>query len=334
MAFTQAVAVVMQQMRYVQAQGQGGDGEQGGAGGRDHGPRRKIDTKMMRIRDFSGETAHWEAWVHSFKSAIRSGCPAALQTMEEVEKSSYDGTDDNLDDVEDVDKISGELYDILSQYCTGEALSVIKGVTSFESFLAWQKLHRKYNPKTMARAIRLMTDVTGPKQVKEIREVEAAITAWETRVRKLESEFGDSLTSTMKIAIVTGMMPTSIQDYVYTNVDGQTEYLAVVARIKAWAENKAAMMSGPVPMDVGEVHGGQWAAETEDWEGLDVQAVGAGDAVPSLRRVGAHGPRVPDESRKVQRDREGLWRLWRFQGQGQGHVEGRSRQGFRRRKGR
>ena len=171
MAVTQAV-VVMQQMGYAQVPGQGGDGGQAGAGGRDHGPRRKIDTKMMRIRDFRGETAHWEAWVHSFKSAIRSACPAALQTMEEVEKSSYDGTDDNLD----VDKISGELYDILSQYCT--ALSVIKGVTSFEGFLAWQKLHRKYNPKTVARAVRLMTDVTGPKQVKEIREVEAAITAW------------------------------------------------------------------------------------------------------------------------------------------------------------
>ena len=69
--------------------------------------------------------------------------------MEEVEKSSYDGTDDNLDEVEEVGKMSGELYDILSQYCTGEALSVIKGVTSFEGFLVWQKFHRKKYCKTM-----------------------------------------------------------------------------------------------------------------------------------------------------------------------------------------
>ena len=116
-----------------------------------------------------------------------------------------------------------------------------------------------------------MTDVTGPKQVKEIREVEAAITAWETRVRKLESEFGESLTSTMKIAIVTGMMPTSIQHYVYTNVDGQTEYPAVVARIKTWAENKAAMMNGPFPMEIGEV---QWEEYNDEWEDAEVQAVG------------------------------------------------------------
>ena len=164
-----------------------------------------------------------------------------------------------------------ELYDILSQYCTGEALSVIKGVTSFEGFLAWQKLHRKYNPKTMARTIRLMTDVAGPKQVKEIWEVEAAITAWETRVQKLESEFGESLTTTMKIAIFAGMMPTSIQDYVYTNVDGQTEYPAVAARIKTWAENKAAMMNGPVPMEIGEV---QWEKYNDEWEDAEVQVMG------------------------------------------------------------
>ena len=119
----------------------------------------------------------------------------------------------------------------------------------------------------MVRAIRLMRDVTGPKQVKEIREVEAAITAWETRVRKLESEFGESLNSTMKIAIVTGMMPTSIQDYAHTNVDGQTEYPAVVARIRTWA----AMMNGPVPMEVGEV---QCEGYNDEWEDAEVQAVG------------------------------------------------------------
>ena len=80
----------------------------------------------------------------------------------------------------------------------------------------------------------------------------------------------------MKTAIVTGMMPASIQDFVYTNVDDTTRYQAVVDKLRSWAGNKLAMMSGPVPMDVGEVHGEQWAAETEDWEGMDVQAVGAG----------------------------------------------------------
>ena len=56
-----------------------------------------------------------------------------------------------------------------------------------------------------------------------------------------------------------------------TNVDGHTEYPAVVARIKTWAENKAAMMNGPFPMEIGEV---QWEEYNDEWEDAEVQAVG------------------------------------------------------------
>ena len=124
-----------------------------------------IDTKAVRIRDFDGTPSSWEGWAHSFKSAIRSTCPEALAMMEEAEKSITDATDEvlELDKFKDVDKISAEMYNILSQYCTGEALTMVKSVTTFEGFLAWQKIFKKYNPKTMARAIRLMTEVASPK---------------------------------------------------------------------------------------------------------------------------------------------------------------------------
>ena len=44
-----------------------------------------IDVKAVRIKDFEGEPSRWEAWAHSFKSAIRAVCPDALEAMEEVE---------------------------------------------------------------------------------------------------------------------------------------------------------------------------------------------------------------------------------------------------------
>ena len=56
-----------------------------------------------------------------------------------------------------------------------------------------------------------------------------------------------------------------------------------VDKLRSWAGNKLAMMSGPVPMYVGEVHDKQCAAETEDWEGMDVQAV---EAVTQCHRCG------------------------------------------------
>ena len=274
----QTVATALQQVGASQGQTNqqgsigvgGGQGQAMGGGG----GRRLIDTKAVKIRDFDGSQSTWEPWVHSFKSAMRSACPEILKAMEEAEKTSLDAKDENFEEYDDVARMSSELYNVLSQYCTGEALTVVKGVTTFEGLWAWQKLHRKFNPKTMARAIRLMTEVAGPRPVKDIREVDDAITNWEMKVKKLEAEFGEKLSSTMKVAVVTGMMPNSIQDYVYTNVDENTQYSAVIGRIRSWAENKVAMMSGPTPMDVGEVQGESWDENGGDWEDTEIQAVG------------------------------------------------------------
>lgn len=54
-----------------------------------------------------------------------------------------------------------------------------------QGFLAWQRLHRKYNPGTMARAMRLMIEVTSLGQVKHNKDVGVALTTWEDKVRQL-----------------------------------------------------------------------------------------------------------------------------------------------------
>ena len=61
---------------------------------------------------------------------------------------------------EDQQAVSGELYDVLCQLCTGEALGVIKAVSDMEGIRAWQKIYQKYNPTTMTREIRLLCEVT------------------------------------------------------------------------------------------------------------------------------------------------------------------------------
>jgi hypothetical protein len=195
--------------------------------------------------------------------------------MELAEKGAEDATDDCicLGDAAGI-KMSGELYNILGQYCTGEALTVVRGVQSFEGFLVWQKLFKKYSPRTMARTIRLISECTGPKLVKEIKDVDGAITNWESKVKRLATECGQTLSETMQIAILTGMMPASIQDFVYMNVDETTKYKAIVDRVRAWVGNKVAMLSGPTPMEIGQVED-YWWDEQEDWENSDVQAVGA-----------------------------------------------------------
>ena len=163
--------------------GGGGAGQAGGGQGRDN--RAAIDTNAICIRDFDGSPSGWDQWVNASKSAMRSANPGVLELMNEAEKMTTKAKDDNFDLTmakEEVQKMSGEHYNILSQYCTGEALTIVMGVAT--NFVAWQRLHKKFSPKTMARVISLMTEVAIPKAVRELQEEEEAI----TRVKKLESE--------------------------------------------------------------------------------------------------------------------------------------------------
>lgn len=44
-------------------------------------------------------------------------------------------------------------------------MTILKGTPDCQGLLAWQRLHRRYSPRTMARAIRLMTEVASPGRV-------------------------------------------------------------------------------------------------------------------------------------------------------------------------
>ncbi len=129
---------------------------------------RRLDLKFMRVHDFEGQPERWPDWVFGFKRAVRAASKEAYDILDEVERSTVDVDEVDLEvkhvDV-NVEKLSGELYDILCQVCTGEAMSVIRAVDDCKGFLAWQKLHKKCNPRTMARAIRLMAEVASPPKV-------------------------------------------------------------------------------------------------------------------------------------------------------------------------
>ena len=114
--------------------------------------------------------------------------------------------------------------------------------------------------------------------MKEIRDIDDAITTWENKVKRLEAEYNEKLSETLKVAVVTSMMPPVMQDFIYTNVDDSSKYSVMVAKVRSWASNKMAMMSGPAPMDVGEVYSSSWTQDQnfaeEEWDEAEVQAVG------------------------------------------------------------
>ena len=90
------------------------------------------------------------------------------------------GAVEDLDHLDmDEEKYSAELYDVLCQLCEGDATSIMKNVLDCSGARAWQRLCRKYNPKTMARRISMLTEATSPVKILDVKEIEKAIKSWE-----------------------------------------------------------------------------------------------------------------------------------------------------------
>ena len=229
----------------------------------------KILAKHFRIDSFSGDKSKWEDWNFAFKRNVRSMSREAYDAMKKWEEST-DDIDEKLELDENMGKRSAELYDVLCQTCTGEALMVVKAVEDMEGIRAWQTLFKKYNPRTMARGVRMLSEAIGPPKVKDLNEFETAVTRWEDKVKRLSVQFSEKLSEAMKIAIFTNMMPGNLQDYIYIHAEKDCKYEDVREKVGALVSNKITANTGPTPMDIGDV-GGQgevwWQEEEEDaWD--------------------------------------------------------------------
>ena len=204
-----------------------------------HRTRKLIDAKHMRLQDFSGELDKYDDCAFSFKRVLRSFSVGAFDLLEKVDKEVGDFDEavfSNQNDLEDVAKYSAELYDIICSSCTGEALSIVQTVADFQGFSAWHKLRKKFNPRTMARAIRLVGQVTNPAKIKELKDVKAEIAKWEERVKVLQKEFKEEFSDIVKVGIITSILPQSVQEHVYTSMGDTVNYANIMEDPRGYLE--------------------------------------------------------------------------------------------------
>ena len=148
--------------------------------------RKLTDTRFAKIPFFPGEGKDYKDWSFVFKRAMRAANRTTNEILATVEKAGLEIGDEELAEQfaeDDVQGHSAEIYDVLRQYLGGEALQLVRTVDDMEGFRAWSNLYRKYAPKTMARAIRMVGQVTNPPKVKEPRYVERELMKWEERPR-------------------------------------------------------------------------------------------------------------------------------------------------------
>ena len=225
------------------------------------GGGRLLDLRHRPIPQLRGEPTQsdYDDWAFAMKRTVRSVNGEAYDL---VKIETYVDKKVDIDDLEltfpkaDLDRHAAELYDLLCQAVVGEPLQVIKTVEDMDGFNAWLKLMRKYSPKSLARAVRLVGQVTAPTKISDITKAEAQLDKWEDLVKTMKKDFKEEFSDTVRVGIVTAMMPPSVQELIYQSIDGTIKYDEVIQKVRAVISNKVAMMSnkGPAPMDIGEVY--------------------------------------------------------------------------------
>ena len=242
---------------------------------------RTLDLKYKQIPQFTGGTGgQYEDWAFAFKRVIRAENAKAYQMLVMVEggidmtEIEYDHEFAGLD----VKKYSAEIYDILCQAVSGDPLQAVRSVDDMEGLKAWGKLAAKYSPRSMARAVRLVGQVTNPTKITDLNKAEAELDKWEDLIKILTRDFKEKFSDTVKVGIVATMMPVSVQELIYQSVGKTANYEEVIQKVRAVISNKVAMMvgNGPAPMDIGEV---KRNIDCWDWDGQEDEQDGEVGAV-------------------------------------------------------
>ena len=115
---------------------------------------------------------------------------------------------------------ANDLYYILEDMTKGNATVVVRnsvitnggpGIIEQDGFRAWRGLKVAMNPKTPARRLQSFMEVVQCSEVKDKREVNTVINNWLRRVARLQSEFKETLSATLRTALLISMLPKDMQ---------------------------------------------------------------------------------------------------------------------------
>ena len=244
-------------------QGQGGHGK-----GWDH------PEKYRDLQVFDGNQKTFEEWSVKVRSILRAGQVRVGQLVEAVERECSEEVMIQADspmrqlapefddgDTDFVADVSAKLYNLLLGKTTGEANAVVRR-TSGNGLLAWKRLVSTLNPRTLASGIKAISAAINPPRVTQATRADSALDDWEDKLAKVHSEYGQKLTSKMKVAVVYSMMPRDLQERItdacavgwdHTS-DGEADqmYEKIKGQLKNMAKARREMVR-PTPMEVDKV---------------------------------------------------------------------------------
>ena len=191
---TQAMTALTQATQTAQATAQAAAAQAAGAAGPPPGGpagHRGFDGE----KKFSHGEQAWKLWAANFEVRLGTQSPKMRELLMVVEKEAairtvadvYATTPEDAEAM-NLHKLAAELYEVLFLSTEGEAKLIVAVVPDRDGLVAWQRLYKHFNRRTLARVLREHQEAMHPRPQKDLTKLVSSIMEWEDKYRRMVLE--------------------------------------------------------------------------------------------------------------------------------------------------
>ena len=209
---------------------------------KDEDIKKKINPKTFLGIDKLESKEQWDQWAWAMKYRIKVESKEFGKLIDKVETmTEKEMMDAEIDMVGSEDEArSAELYCILSDRVSGEAMTQIRSTKAGDGLMAWKRLYANFNPTTLSGTLMKIIEAVRPNKVKDVKKVNGEILEWEKKYREAGDDVKD-ISDRGRTAILASMLPDEIYEVVIQNVEkGEYTYQATKEKVISMVTSRIA----------------------------------------------------------------------------------------------
>ena len=139
-------------------------------------------------------------------------------------------------------KCASELYEVLFLNTEGEAKLIVSGVTDRDGLVAWQKLYKHFNRRTLARILRDHKEAMHPRTQNYLSKLVGSMMEWEDKCRRMVlEETANGVPALWKMAAFLELCPEGSKQHVFQcTEDSGEDYETLRSKVVSWMTNRVA----------------------------------------------------------------------------------------------
>ena len=146
----------------------------------------KLNPKaFIGVKEMDGKDK-WDQWSWAMKYRLKVENKEFAKIVDKVEELSEKEMKEMEDDMvgNNEELRSAELYGILTERVSGEAMTIVQSVNEGDGLMAWRSLFIAFNPKTLSGTLMKIIEAVRPHKVNDVDKVIGEIAEWEKKYRK------------------------------------------------------------------------------------------------------------------------------------------------------